>query len=315
MREELQEKTIVVLMGGVSSERSVSLKSAAAVCEALKGGGYHFHEVDALSDVAEKLRGLCPDVVFIALHGGWGENGGIQGLLDVMGYPYTGSGVLSSSIAMDKVMSKRIFKGAGLTVPPYVVFRQDDLKDAIASMPVPPPWVIKPNSEGSSVGVCLIRSKDELRHASSRCFSYGEVSLLEKFISGKEIHVAVLNAKALGAVEVRPKGEIYDYEAKYISGETSYILPPELETKQYEKLMEVSLKAYEALGCRGVARVDTIYDLQSDTVFVLEVNTLPGMTETSLVPKIAKSAGYTFLQLIEEMLSDALKSTYKHIRD
>jgi D-alanine-D-alanine ligase len=211
-------------------------------------------------------------------------------------------------------MSKRIFDGTGLTVPPYVVFRAEELKSVIDSMPVPPPWVIKPNSEGSSVGVCLIKNKDELKHASSRCFSYGDVSILEKFITGKEIHVAVLSGKVLGAVEVRPKGEIYDYEAKYLSGETSYILPPELDSAQYEKLKEVSLKAYETLGCRGVVRVDTIYELQSDTVFILEVNTLPGMTETSLVPKIAKSAGYSFLQLIEEMLLDAIKNTDKHIR-
>ncbi|QWR78892.1 D-alanine--D-alanine ligase [Candidatus Magnetomonas plexicatena] len=297
---------IAVLMGGVSSERAISLKSGAAVCEALRNGGYNFHEVDAMSDVAEKLRGLSPDVVFIALHGGFGENGGIQGLLDVMGYPYTGSGVLASALAMDKGMSKRIFISAGLSVPPYVIFRQEELDDILTRMPIDLPLVVKPSAEGSSVGVCLIKNKDELKQASSRCFSYGNVSIIEKFIGGKEIHTAVLNGRVLGAVEVRPKGEIYDYEAKYLSVETRYILPPELTPNQYEKLSEVSLKAYEAVGCSGIARIDTIYELQTDTVFVLEVNTLPGMTETSLVPKIAKNAGLSFLELIEEMLIEAI---------
>ncbi|MBF0465277.1 MAG: D-alanine--D-alanine ligase [Nitrospirae bacterium] len=306
MKEELKNKTIAVLMGGESSEREISIKSAKAVSEALRAAGYNFHEVDAMRDVAVKLRDLSPDVVFIALHGGWGENGGIQGLLDVMGNPYTGSGVLASAIAMDKVMSKRIFIAAGLRVPPCVIFRQEELDELINTMPIALPLVIKPSAEGSSVGVSLVKSIDELKQASNRCFSYGAVSIIEKFITGKEIHMAVLNSRVLGAVEVRPKGEIYDYEAKYVSGDTRYILPPELTQVQYEKLSEASLKAYEALGCSGVARIDTIYELQTDTVFVLEVNTLPGMTETSLVPKIAKTAGYSFLELIEQMLLEAL---------
>lgn len=311
MRELLSEKKIAVLAGGLSSEREISLKSGMAVFNTLQADGYNVWLIDADLEVAVKLRALEPDVVLTALHGGWGENGSIQGMLEVMGMAYTGSGVLASALAMDKVMCKYLFERAGLSVPPFEIVEHSAADDNIAKMrrmsrpAVTFPWIIKPAEEGSSVGISIVKSESDYGRALREAFIYGTKAIVEKFIKGKEIQIAIVNGKVLGGVEIRPLGEFYDYKSKYTSGMTNYVLPPEVDRKTYERIAEMSVKAYDCLGCKGAARVDTILSHDAK-VYILEVNTVPGMTETSLLPKIAESAGLPFLALLEEMLEDAI---------
>lgn len=311
MKEELGQKKIAVLAGGLSSEREISLKSGMAVFNTLKEGGYNVWLIDADLEVALKLTQLEPDVVLTALHGGWGENGSIQGMLEVMGMPYTGSGVLASALAMDKIMCKYLFLRAGVIVPPFEVVQCSGHHESIAAMcqktrlQADFPWIIKPAEEGSSVGVSIVKCEDDYERALREALFYGSKAIVEKFIKGKEIQIGIVNGRVLGGVEIRPSGEFYDYKAKYTSGMTNYILPPEVEQQQYEKIAGLCVKAYECLGCKGAARVDTIVS-EDGTVYCLEVNTVPGMTETSLLPKIAEAAGMSFLELLEEMLVDAL---------
>ncbi|MBF0568750.1 MAG: D-alanine--D-alanine ligase [Nitrospirae bacterium] len=312
MKEELRGKKIAVLAGGLSSEREISLKSGMAVFNTLKADGYNVWLIDADLEAAIKLTALAPDVVLTALHGGWGENGSVQGMLEVMGMAYTGSGVLASALAMDKVMCKYLFARAGLSVPPFEVVEFGSAEVSIASLSrqtrpaVSFPWIIKPAQEGSSVGVSIVKSEADYARALREAFSYGSKAIVEKFIKGKEIQIGIVNGKVLGGVEIRPSGEFYDYKSKYTSGMTNYILPPDVSQQTYDKIGEVSVKAYDCLGCKGAARVDTILSEDAETVYVLEVNTVPGMTGTSLLPKIAESAGMSFLQLLEEMLGDAV---------
>ncbi|MCG6552822.1 MAG: D-alanine--D-alanine ligase [Candidatus Magnetominusculus sp. LBB02] len=310
MKEELIDRKIAVLAGGLSSEREISLKSGMAVFNALKDGGYNVWLIDADLEVALKLSSLQPDVVLTALHGGWGENGSIQGMLEVMGIAYTGSGVLASALAMDKVMCKYLFSRAGLSVPEFEIVAFDAMRDSIEAicrktrLAVPFPWIIKPAEEGSSVGVSIVKHEADYARALREAFNYGSKAILEKFIKGKEIQIGIVNGTVLGGVEVRPSGEFYDYKSKYTSGMTNYILPPEVSHETYDKIAAISKSAYDCLGCKGAARVDTILS-EDNQVYVLEVNTVPGMTETSLLPKIAESSGMSFLSLLEQMLTDA----------
>ncbi|MBF0567028.1 MAG: D-alanine--D-alanine ligase [Nitrospirae bacterium] len=323
---------IAVLMGGVSSEREVSLKSGTAIFDCLKDAGYAVVSVDAGRNVAEILMKVNPDVAIIALHGGWGENGSIQGLLELLSIPYTGSGVLASALAMNKYMSKVVFIERGINVPPFVLLDKEAFNeepDMISGLtgsagaqqgthfahrpesweePWPKPWIVKPCGEGSSIGIHIVRNDLQYREATADAFSYGGKVLVERFIPGKEIHVGILRNKVLGSVEVRPTGEFYDYRSKYTTGCTRYVLPPEVDEVSLKSVEETALMAHKAIGSEGVTRVDTILSEQGE-VYVLEVNTLPGMTNTSLIPKIAARAGYSFLTLVEEMLSDALAQT------
>ncbi|HDN94544.1 MAG TPA: D-alanine--D-alanine ligase, partial [Nitrospirae bacterium] len=256
------------------------------------------------------------------LHGGTGENGAVQGLLEVMGIPYTGSGVLASALAMDKEASKKIFSYHGLPMAPSIIVVKkkgkksksaENLPDATGAymfpgFPVPPfgpPWVVKPSSEGSSIGVEIIKEESGLEPCLGKAFSFDNRVIIEQFIKGRELHIAVLGNRVLGGVEVRPSLEFYNYEAKYTSGLTDYILPPEIEEEVYENVKEMALKAHLVLGCSGASRVDFILD-GNNSPYVLEVNTLPGMTTTSLLPKIARSGGMSFNDLIEEMIKLAL---------
>ncbi len=296
------EKRIGVVAGGTSAEREVSLKSGRAVFTALKERGYDVVFLDVREDVQERLLREGVEVAFLALHGGWGEDGSIQGMLEVMGMPYTGSGVLASALAMDKEASKKIFLYHGLKVAPFVVLRRDrDVKP-----PFPPPYVVKPAKEGSSVGVSIVEDESALKEAVEEARHYGDRVIVEGYIEGTEIHIGVLNNRALGGVEVRPKRRFYDYRAKYTPGLTEYILPPEIDDKTYGRAMDVAYRAHRALGCEGATRVDLMIDASED-IYVLEVNTIPGMTETSLLPKIASLAGYDFPSLIEAILLDALR--------
>ncbi|MGC8938308.1 MAG: D-alanine--D-alanine ligase [Thermodesulfovibrio sp.] len=296
-----------VIAGGISSEREVSLKSGQAVFNALRELGFNTVFIDAGTDLCEKIKQEKIDVAFLVLHGGWGENGGVQGMLEVMGIPYTGSGVLASALAMDKEATKKIFLYHSIPVPPFkTVYKSDYLSSAFSLQPLSFPLVVKPAHEGSSVGVNIVRSEKELDEALKEAFKYGNRAILEKYIEGKEIHIGVLGNRALGGVEVRPKKEFYSYEAKYTKGLTDYILPPEIDASVYEKLKELGVKAHQALGCKGATRVDMLVD-EKNNVYVLEVNTIPGMTETSLLPKIASLSGYDFKSLVKEILELALK--------
>ena len=302
---------IGVLMGGRSAEREVSLRSGNAVYTALKGLGYDAVAIDTDSEICEALRREKIKIAFIALHGGDGENGAVQGMLEVLGIPYTGSGVLASALAMDKEASKKIFLFHNIPVPPFEVLSrgQSALGGAksIDSSHVDflMPWVVKPATEGSSIGVSIIKDEKEIRPAVEKAFSLGNRVIIEKYIEGKEVHIGILNDRVLGGVEVRPSLEFYSYEAKYHAGLTEYILPPEINGETYEKAKETALSAHIALGCRGATRVDLRIDGRGNP-YVLEVNTIPGMTETSLLPKIARLAGLDFPALIEEMFRSVL---------
>ncbi len=298
-------------MGGLSSERDVSMRSGLAIYQNLQELGYDSVLIDAGKDIANVLKKEKVKLAFLALHGGTGENGAIQGLLDVLGIPYTGSGLLASAIAMDKEVSKKIFAYHGLASAPFIIARQPGGagKRRPADFPEPPfelPWVVKPAAEGSSIGVSIIREEDGLLPCLEKAFSYGRRVIVEKFVKGKEIHIGILGDRALGGVEVRPQPEFYNYEAKYSSGLTEYIMPPEIDEATFGEVKNAALSAHIALGCSGATRVDFILD-ENNTSYVLEVNTLPGMTATSLLPKIAGAAGLSFSYLIEEVIRLAIR--------
>lgn len=297
----LTDKTIGVLMGGTSAERDISLKSGASVLGALKRLGYNAKSVDVGKDVCEVLHKENIEVAFLALHGGMGEDGSMQGMLEVLGIPYTGSGVLASALAMDKLASKRMFIQEGLRVPEFEVIRKGE------SPTLPMPFVVKPVREGSSIGVNIVRNSEESDVAFDAALSYTGVALVEEYIHGKEIHIGILHDRALGGVEVRPAVEFYDFRAKYDTGSgTQYILPPEIDGRIYEQAKGVALRAHIAIGAEGATRVDLLIDGPGE-IFVLEVNTIPGMTETSLLPKIAALEGFSFDTLVEEILKGALE--------
>jgi D-alanine-D-alanine ligase len=302
-RKLLRNKRIGVLMGGTSPEREVSLRSGMAVYKALKSRRYDVVSVDVGNDLCAVLGKEKIEMAFIVLHGGHGENGAVQGLLEVMDIPYTGSGVLASALAMDKEASKKVFLYHGIPVPPFTVFHktEKDIERGQSDACFDMPWVVKPVSQGSSVGVEIVKKKADLGYALDKAFSYGENVIIEKYIKGKEVQIGILNGKVLGGVEVRPSLEFYNYEAKYTPGLTKYIFPPQITKKAYERARETALAANAALGCGGATRVDLIIDRYGRS-FVLEVNTIPGMTETSLLPKIAREAGLDFPELLEEIL-------------
>jgi D-alanine-D-alanine ligase len=313
--KSLKRRKTGVLLGGSSSEREVSLRSGSAIYNTLKAAHYNVVAIDAGKDLCDVLKKERIDIAFIALHGGHGENGAVQGLLEILGIPYTGSGILASALAMDKEASKKAFLYDGVPVPPFEILCSGGLtppaaKSAAAAVRLSRPafdlpWVVKPSAEGSSVGVEIVRKGTAFRKALRTALSYGSRVVVEKYIEGREVQIAILNDRVLGGVEVRPSLDFYSYEAKYTSGLTEYILPPQLDRKTYRRATEAALAAHRALGCSGATRVDLIVD-HGGNPYVLEVNTIPGMTETSLLPKIAAKAGLDFLSLLEEMLGGAL---------
>lgn len=310
---KLTRKRIGVLMGGQSTEREISLRSGNAVYNALKTLGYDVVGIDVDHNIYNVLRKKNIDIAFIALHGGFGENGAIQGMLEVMGIPYTGSGVLASALAMDKEASKKIFLYNKIPVPPFIVITHppsviNQKFKTVVKFPMP--WVVKPTTEGSSIGVSIVREESQFNPAIRKAFRLNNRIIIEKYIKGKEVHIGILNGKVLGGVEVKPSLEFYNYEAKYTAGKTEYKLPPEISSKAYEKAKEVALRAHISLGCKGATRVDLKIN-EKGNPYVLEVNTIPGMTETSLLPKIAKEVGMDFPVLIEEILRGAIIESKK----
>jgi D-alanine-D-alanine ligase len=298
-------KKVAVLYGGRSSEREISLKTGAACAEALRARGHDVTLVDVDLQIAARLRDARIDVAFVALHGRFGEDGCVQGLLESMGIPYTGSGVAASAMGMDKVVSKALFQALGLAVIPYRAFAPDRAGAITSSdLPFALPCVVKPAGEGSSVGVQIVKEGARLAAACLEAAKYKGDVVVERYVKGVEVNVAVLEGKALGAIEIQPANEFYDYAAKYTAGTTQYFYPPRLPDAHVKRLLEAAEAAHRGLGCAGVSRVDFIV-APDGTPYVLEVNTLPGMTSTSLVPKIAKGVGISFEELCDRILDSA----------
>ncbi len=295
---------VAVLYGGRSSEREVSLHTGQACAEALRARGYDAVLLDVDLEVATRLRAMGAQVAFNALHGRWGEDGAIQGLLEAMAIPYTGSGVLASALGMDKVMSKLLFREHGLAVIDYRAFPAARAgRIGPGDLPFGLPAVVKPGGEGSSVGVAIARDPAQLAAACEDAARYKGGVIVERYVKGTEVNVAVLDGVALGAIEIVPTREFYDYVAKYTPGMTAYHYPPRIPAGEAAAASRAAEAAYAALGCAGVARVDFI--LAGGTPYILEVNTLPGMTATSLVPKIAAGNAIPFPDLCERLLEGA----------
>ncbi|OGW61785.1 MAG: hypothetical protein A2V83_08510 [Nitrospirae bacterium RBG_16_64_22] len=301
MREDLSRKKIGVLLGGLSSEREVSLKTGGAVLGALLDRGFDAVRLDAGPDLAAGLRAEGIEVVFNALHGRFGEDGTVQGLLEVMGIPYTGSGVLASALGMDKVMSKKVFAFHGIPLAPYRVVTEPEAAGALPSwFPFGFPVVVKPARQGSSIGVSLVETWDGLAPALRQALVYDTEAIVEAYVRGREVQVAILGTRALGAIEIVPHRAFYDYQAKY-EGASEHVYPARLSPETTRIVHDLALAAHRALDCRVYSRVDLIVDADGRP-FVLEVNTLPGMTDRSLFPEIARGAGISFGELVEAIL-------------
>lgn len=300
MNRKWRNKRIGVLMGGVSHEREVSLKTGSAILQTLQEGGYPVVGIDVSSDIVQRLLEEHIDVAFIALHGRWGEDGTVQGLLELLRIPYTGSGVLASALAMNKIKAKEIFLFHGIPTPEFITPQEGKQADP----PFPPPWVVKPASEGSTIGIDIVMDTKGLQDAIQRARGYDQEVLVERFIEGKELTVGILKGEPLPAIEIDPKGGFYDYEAKYTPGMTEYLCPAPISDQKKDEVQGISLKAYHVLSCSGCARVDLLLS-KAGEAFIIEVNTLPGMTETSLVPKAAAQVGISFPQLVEIILEGA----------
>jgi D-alanine-D-alanine ligase len=302
------KKHVAVLLGGFSSERPVSLSSGNACADALEAEGYRVTRVDVGRDVGAVLAELKPDVVFNALHGPFGEDGTVQGILEYLGIPYTHSGVLASALAMNKEQAKKIARAAGIPVAESKIVN----RFAIGSEhPMPPPYVVKPVNEGSSFGVVIVREGQSHppQLVSSPDWKYGEMVMVERYVHGRELTCAVMGDVALGVCEIIPTGHaFYDYDAKYVVGGSKHETPAKVSPNIYQKIQTLALKAHKAIGCRGVSRSDFRYDdrhSRNGELIWLEINTQPGMTPTSLVPEIAAQAGHSFGDLLSWMVEDA----------
>ena len=300
-------KSVAVLMGGWSPEREVSLSTGYECAKALADRGYAVRVIDAGRDLPALLRALepCPDVIFNALHGIGGEDGTIQGVFEMLRIPYTHSGVLASSMAMHKPTAKSIFRAVGLPVVDGVVARLEELT---LRDPIPAPFVVKPTNQGSSVGVRIVRVNDNSWREEVTGWCFGEELLVERFVPGRELTVAVMGDRALGVCEIVPRGSFYDYTAKYAVGGSDHLTPAAIPAEVYEQALDIALRAHRALGCRGVTRADLRYDDTAEELgklYLLELNTQPGMTPTSLVPDLARHVGIEFDELVAWMVENA----------
>ena len=305
----MERRKIGVLMGGLSSEKTVSTKTGEAVLATLVSRGYDAEAVFVDRDIDLALRQKEIEIAFLALHGRYGEDGCIQGLLETMGIPYTGSDVLASALAMNKVKAKQLFRLHNLPTPSYYVLEASRVDRTTGDLAVAHgdfgfPVVVKPIGEGSSVGVEIVSSLSEMREAVERAQCFDTDLLVERFVSGKEVSVAIVGDRALGAVEISPKGEFYDFSAKYGRATSDYFIPPRVSPARYHGILNQALRAHRALGCSGATRVDMIVS-EAGNEMLLEINTLPGMTQTSLLPKIADSAGLSFDDLVVAILAGA----------
>ncbi|MES2033866.1 MAG: D-alanine--D-alanine ligase [Pseudomonadota bacterium] len=305
----LQGHHVAVLLGGLSSEREVSLVSGAACAAALENLGAKVTRVDAGRDLAQVLTALKPDVCFNALHGEWGEDGCVQGVLETLGVPYTHCGVLASALAMDKAKSKAVLAAAGVVVPGGGLYNRHDVaRDHV----MPPPYVVKPNAEGSSVGVFIVPegANTPPQDVVAAGWTFGEEVMVEPYIAGLELAVAVMDGKAQTVTEIVPTSGFYDYDAKYAEGGSTHVVPARIPQEDFDRALRLSELAHAALGCRGVTRSDLRYDPVKRLLVLLEVNTQPGMTPTSLVPEQAAHLGTSFDQLVLWIVEDAYARGY-----
>ena len=297
-------KRVAVIYGGWSSERPVSLSSGRQMAEAARKAGYDVVEIDATRELARQLTDAKPEIVLNGLHGPWGEDGSVQGLLEIMGLPYSHSGVLASALAMDKLKSKAVYKQAGLDV---AADRRVTRAEAAASHALKPPYVIKPVNEGSSFGVLIVRegANGPPQELTGPNWRYGDYLMAEEYIPGRELTVAVLGDRALAVTEITTLRDYYDFDAKYAAGGSQHVIPADLPAHVTKAAMDASLTAHLALGCRGATRSDFRYDEKKDRLVILETNTQPGMTPTSLVPEQAAHMGMSFVDLVAWMIEDA----------
>jgi len=301
-----RETRIQVLMGGWSAEREVSLMSGQGVLGALESAGFAAEGYDlaptndragAVSALMQKLKDSRIDIVYIALHGPFGEDGTLQGLLEMAGMPYTGSGVLSSALAMDKVASKLVFVASRVATPKFEVVTRGSKPP---HSPIPLPVVVKPRSQGSSVGVSIVEQAGEWEAAIDKAHLYGD-ALVESYITGRELEAPIMDGEPLPLIEIVPKNRFYDYEAKYTPGMAEHRTPAPIPAKQYQAAQRLAISAHRALGCEGVTRVEMIAE-STGTLYLIEVNTIPGMTVTSLVPESAREAGMSYCDLVVRQL-------------
>jgi D-alanine-D-alanine ligase len=304
----MKTKKIVVLCGGWNSEREVSLRSGEGVYQALIKLGYNAEKVDFSHQIFEDLKRIKPDIVFNSLHGQYGEDGRIQGVLDILEIPYTHSGLIASAVCMDKILTRKVCSLENVASPKYRILNKgEDEENKQKIFEIGKPFVIKPINEGSSVGVEVILPNSKFDFSEFK-WQYGDQMILENYLAGQEIHVAIMDGKALGAIEVRPHGLFYDYNCKYTAGMTDYIMPAEISAEKYAEVLKLSEACYKAIGCRGISRVDFILNNKNfgDNLFhLLEINTHPGFTPTSLVPKIAKHVGVQFEDIVEFLIKTA----------
>lgn len=300
--DAIKSKRIAVIMGGDSAERDVSLRTGGAVLEALIQRGYDAVAIDSASRLTQQLIESGAEVAFIAVHGRHGEDGTLQGLLEMMQIPYTGSGVLASAIAIDKDITKKMVASQLTIADSFLVDERSDI-EALCANCNDYPQVVKPVREGSTLGITIANNREELQQAITFAQTFDRRVLVEQFISGREVTVSVVLGEALPVIEVVPADGFYDYAAKYTAGTTQYIVPAQFSDKQYRELQQAAVTCCDSIGCRGAARVDFI--VTEDQCYFLEVNTIPGMTQTSLLPKAAACSGIDFATLVESIVKDA----------
>lgn len=302
-RAELKQKQIAVLMGGLSGEREVSLRTGKAILGALQQEGYRAVGIDVGRDLPLRLSETKAELAFVALHGRYGEDGSVQGMLELLGIPYTGSGVLASALAMDKALTKQLLLHHELPTPGYHVMTRGGDPGEILEKCRHFPVVVKPVREGSTIGITIAQNREDLERGLTEALRYDDTVMVEDYIEGLEVTVGVLGGEALPIIQIVPEGGFYDYTAKYTPGKTEFILPAPLEAKLYNRVQDIAEAACQVLGCRGAARVD--FMVRQRECFCLEVNTVPGMTATSLLPKAAAEAGIPFTELVQKILEQA----------
>ena len=295
-------KKVMLIYGGISSEREISIISSEGINDSLIRNDYEVIRIDADEDLESQIKKHNPEVIFNALHGTWGEDGKVQKIIELTNVPYTNSGIRASELAMDKHKSSEIFTKINLNYPNTILSSLKSIKDENL---MDYPYVLKPRNEGSSVGVGIIKNENDKKKYVEQNKERDEI-LIQEFIEGKEIQVAVYGDNKTGSIEIDPKNEFYDYESKYFdNGQTKHIIPPRITAQQIDFVEKLALEAHNALGCKGISRTDFILEKQSKIFYILEVNTQPGMTPTSLVPEIAKSKGTDFDELINWIINDA----------
>lgn len=309
IRENKERLKVGIIAGGLSAEREVSLKTGTEIDKALKKLGYRTTFIDFKTGSFAQLKSI--DIAFLALHGRYGEDGTVQGMLELLKIPYTGSGVLSSAVVLDKILTKKLLHCQGLPTPPYMVHdcqnpRPIDKVDQAVKKDIGYPVIVKPNREGSTIGITIVRKPSQLKDGLAEAGRHDRMVLVEKFIQGRELTSSILGAKplALPIIEIQPKSGFYDYQSKYTVNMTEYLVPADLADNMTSRINDIALQCHTLLGCCSISRVDFILDRRG-TPYVLEVNTMPGMTPTSLVPKAAKAAGINFGLLVEIILNDA----------